>query len=63
MRERSLRRFMLITPEKVGVERLYCAVRSDWGAKLPVWRKQGEYILQCNIEKSEFININGNYSL
>jgi hypothetical protein len=22
---------MLITPEKVSVERLYCAVRSDWG--------------------------------
>jgi hypothetical protein len=26
IRERSLRRFMLITPEKVYFERLYCAV-------------------------------------
>jgi len=28
MRERSLRRFMLITPEKICFEKLYCAVRS-----------------------------------
>jgi len=54
IRERSLRRFMLITPEKVGVQRLYCAVRSDGEAKLPIWSSWGAYILHCNI-KSESI--------
>jgi hypothetical protein len=52
---------MLITPEKVGVERLYCAVRSDWWAKPAVWQNYGIFILQCNINENEFINIDGKY--
>jgi hypothetical protein len=37
MRERSLRRFMLITPEKVCFERLYCAVR--FHNEMELWPK------------------------
>jgi hypothetical protein len=46
MRERSLRRFMLITPEKVCVERLYCAVRSHKEPDL--CRGQKEFVICCS---------------
>jgi hypothetical protein len=52
MRERSFRRFMLITPEKVGVERLYCAVRWVDGWFVLMVQARAIYMLRCNTKKS-----------